>query len=97
MASRDENEELDQNEPINQEQEVEEAVEEQNAEEQEEEAENNSEFNESTAEVAIDNGESRVSSDNDSDEEFAGFGEDEIEATAKKRAVVSDERFFFHL
>lgn len=92
MASRDENEELDQSGSSNQEHEEEEVEDQQNAEVDEEQAENDGEHNESAAEVASNhNGESKVSSDNESDEEFAGFGEDEIEVTAQKRAVVSDE------
>ena len=82
MASRDD-EELDQSESTNQDQE----------EEVEEQGEAHSEQYESSGEASDQNEKSKVSSDNDSDEEFAGFGEEEIELKAKKRAVVSDERF----
>jgi len=59
---------------------------------QEEQNENNSDQEEAEDEEASNNNPSKVESEaeNESDEEFAGFGEDEIKVT-KKRQITSDE------
>lgn len=94
MASRDE-EEVDQNDSNTSQDQVENEVNqhEKEEEEQNEVEEHEVDSSEKNEEESEHNENSKVESDaeNDSDEEFAGFGEEEIEGTSKQREDVSDE------